>query len=416
MTPSQFASLFLLFLTLATSLRVVLALRHIRHIARHRDAVPAPFADQITLAEHQKAADYTTAKTRMGINHLFAETALLLGLTLAGGLHLLYNFWAMFFTNGAWMHSLMLFASLGFLSFLVDLPFSLYRTFRIEARFGFNKTTLKLWFADLVKSTVVGVIIGAPLLLTVLWLMQRMGEYWWLYVWLFWVGFNLLTLVLYPTVIAPLFNKFEPLADTALQARIEALLSRCGFASAGLFVMDGSRRSAHGNAYFTGLGASKRIVFFDTLIERLTPPQIEAVLAHELGHYRHGHIRQRIGMMFVVSLGLLWLLGQLVQAPWFYVGLGMPYEGTAVALILFMLALPVFAFPLSPLMSALSRRHEFQADAYAAAQTVAGDLISALVKLYRDNASTLTPDPWYSLYHDSHPPAATRIAHLQEAS
>ncbi len=253
----------------------------------------------------------------------------------------------------------------------------------------------------------------APILLAVLWLMGAMGTYWWFYVWLFWMGFNLLVLLLYPTVIAPLFNKFSPLEDDSLKTRIEGLLKRCGFTSAGLFVMDGSKRSSHGNAYFTGFGAAKRIVFFDTLIERLSPPEVEAVLAHELGHYKHGHIRKRIALLAVMSLGFLWLLGQLIEAPWFYAGLGMPYQGTAVALILFSLALPVFIFPLGPLSSALSRKHEYEADAYAASQTQAGDLVTALVKLYRDNASTLTPDPLYSRFHDSHPPAALRIARLQ---
>lgn len=413
MTPSAFASLFLLFLTLSLALRLWLAIRQIRHIAAHRSAVPAEFAEKISLEEHQKAADYSIAKTRLGINSSIAETALLLGLTLAGGLHLLYDFWADLFDNGAYLHSLALFASLAVVSFIVDLPFSLYRTFRIETHFGFNKLTPKLWLIDLLKGAALGALIGAPILLAVLWLMGAMGQHWWVYVWLFWMGFNLLVLLLYPTVIAPLFNKFSPLADDSLKARIEALLTRCGFTSAGLFVMDGSKRSSHGNAYFTGFGAAKRIVFFDTLIERLSPPEVEAVLAHELGHYKHGHIKKRIAMLAVLSLGFLWLLGQLIEAPWFYTGLGMPYQGTAVALILFSLALPVFTFPLGPLTSALSRKHEYEADAYAASQTQASDLVTALVKLYRDNAATLTPDPLHSLYYDSHPPASARIAHLQ---
>ena len=413
MTPSAFASLFLIFLTFSLCLRLWLAMRQIRHVSAHRNVVPAEFAANISLAEHQKAADYSIAKTRVGINSSIAETALLLGLTLAGGLQHIYSFWAQYFANGGWMHSLMLFASLAVASFLVELPFSLYRTFRIEASFGFNKLTPKLWLADLIKGTLLGAAIGTPVILAVLWLMGAMGEYWWLYVWLFWMGFNLLVLLLYPTVIAPIFNKFSPLEDDSLKARIENLLKRCGFTSAGLFVMDGSKRSAHGNAYFTGFGAAKRIVFFDTLIERLSPPEVEAVLAHELGHYKHGHIRKRIALLAVLSLAFLWLLGQLIEAPWFYAGLGVPYQGTAVALILFSLALPVFTFPLGPLSSALSRKHEYEADAYAASQTQAGDLVTALVKLYRDNAATLTPDPLHSLYYDSHPPASARIAHLQ---
>ena len=413
MTPSTFASFFLIFLAISLTLRLWLAVRQIRHVAAHRDAVPAEFAEKISLAEHQKAADYSIARTRLGINSTIAETALLLALTLAGGLHLLYNFWADIFSNGGYLHSLALFASLAVASFLVDLPFSLYRTFRIEAAFGFNKLTPKLWLIDLLKGAALGAAIGAPVILAVLWLMGTMGAYWWFYVWLFWMGFNLLVLLLYPTVIAPLFNKFSPLADDGLKARIEGLLQRCGFTSAGLFVMDGSKRSSHGNAYFTGFGAAKRIVFFDTLIERLSPPEVEAVLAHELGHYKHGHIKKRIAMLAVLSLAFLWLLGQLIAVPWFYIGLGMPYQGTAVALILFSLALPVFTFPLGPLTSALSRKHEYEADAYAASQTQAGDLVTALVKLYRDNAATLTPDPLHSLYYDSHPPASARIAHLQ---
>lgn len=413
MTPSAFASLFLAFLALSLCLRLWLALRQIRHIAAHRTAVPTEFVEKITLAEHQKAADYSIAKTRLGINSSIAEAALLLGLTLGGGLQAIYGFWAQLFANGSYLHSLALFASLAVASFLVELPFSLYRTFRIEAAFGFNKLTPQLWLADLLKGTALGIAVGAPVILAVLWLMGAMGAHWWFYVWLFWMSFNLLVLLLYPTVIAPLFNKFSPLEDDSLKTRIEALLQRCGFTSAGLFVMDGSKRSSHGNAYFTGFGAAKRIVFFDTLIERLSPPEVEAVLAHELGHYKHGHIRKRIAMLAVISLGFLWLLGQLIEAPWFYAGLGMPYQGTAVALILFSLALPVFTFPLGPLSSALSRKHEYEADAYAASQTEARDLVTALVKLYRDNASTLTPDPLHSLYYDSHPPASARIAHLQ---
>ncbi|HWT54777.1 MAG TPA: M48 family metallopeptidase [Rhodocyclaceae bacterium] len=412
MTPSAFASLFLVFLALSLCLRLWLALRQIRHVAAHRAAVPPEFVEKISLQEHQKAADYSIAKTRLGINSSIAETALLLGLTLGGGVQALYNFWAQFFANGGYAHSLALFASLAVASFLVELPFSLYRTFRIEAAFGFNKLTPQLWLADLFKGTALGIAIGAPVILAVLWLMGAMGAHWWFYVWLFWMGFNLLVLLLYPSVIAPLFNKFSPLEDDSLKARIEGLLKRCGFTSAGLFVMDGSRRSAHGNAYFTGFGAAKRIVFFDTLIERLSPPEVEAVLAHELGHYKHGHIKKRIAMLAIISLAFLWLLGQLIAAPWFYAGLGMPYQGTAVALILFSLALPVFTFPLGPLSSALSRKHEYEADAYAATQTQATDLVTALVKLYRDNASTLTPDPLHSLYYDSHPPASARIAQL----
>ena len=303
--------------------------------------------------------------------------------------------------------------SLTFISGLIDLPLSLYRQFIIEARYGFNRMSLGLFFTDLAKQTLLGVAIGTPVILAVLWLMGAMGERWWLWVWLFWSTFNLLLMFIYPTWIAPLFNKFSPLADGEMKTRIEALLARCGFRSSGLFVMDGSKRSSHGNAYFTGFGDNKRIVFFDTLLSRLQPGEVEAVLAHELGHFRRRHIVKRMVVMFASSLAFLWLLGQLIDAPWFYAGLGVPEGNTALALILFFLVVPVFTFPLSPLMSHFSRRHEFEADAYAAEHAAAGDLVHALVKLYDDNASTLTPDPLHSLFYDSHPPAAQRIARLQ---
>jgi STE24 endopeptidase len=299
------------------------------------------------------------------------------------------------------------------IGFIVDLPFALYRTFVIEARFGFNKMIPGLFLADLARQALLAVAIGAPLLLAVLWLMTAMGSHWWLYVWLFWLGFNLLAMLLYPTVIAPLFNKFSPLPDGDLKTRIEALLERCGFKSSGLFVMDGSKRSAHGNAYFTGLGRAKRIVFFDTLIDKLAPAEVAAVLAHELGHFKHRHVWQRIALLAAVSLALLWLLGQVVAAPWFYNGLGVATPSTAMALILFAQVLPVFLFPLTPVASGLSRRHEYEADAYAVRQAGASDLVTALVTLYRDNAATLTPDPIHSLFYDSHPPAALRVARLR---
>ena len=302
------------------------------------------------------------------------------------------------------------------ISGLIDLPLSLYLQFVVEERFGFNRMTLKLFFADLAKQTVLGLIIGTPVLLAVLWLMARMGALWWLYVWLFWCAFNLLILFIYPTWIAPLFNKFSPLDDAPLRARIEALLARCGFAVSGLFVMDGSKRSSHGNAYFTGFGKTKRIVFFDTLLTRLQAEEIEAVLAHELGHFKHHHVIQRIVLMFGLSLGFLALLGQLIDADWFYRGLGVEAHSTALALILFFLITPVFTFLLTPLLNSLSRRHEFEADRYAARQSSADELVKALVKLYEDNAATLTPDPLHSLFYDSHPPAALRIAHLSPTS
>jgi STE24 endopeptidase len=409
---ATFTTLFLLALGLTTALRLWLARRHVRHIAGHRGAVPAAFRETIALEAHQRAADYTTARVRLAMVDVIVGAVFVLALTLGGVLQAMHEAWATLGLDGL-AHGLAFIAGLVVLSSAADLPFSLWRTFVIEERFGFNKMTPRLFIIDLVKGALLGAAIGLPLLAAVLWLMTRMGSTWWLYVWLVWLGFNLLALLIYPTVIAPLFNKFTPLADASLKARIEALLARCGFRSSGLFVMDGSKRSAHGNAYFTGFGQAKRIVFFDTLLEKLAPEEIEAVLAHELGHYRRRHVWKRIGMLALATLGFLWLLGQLIDAPWFYQGLGMQAQDTAAALVLFSLAIPAFTFPLSPLLSALSRRHEYEADAYAAEQTRAGDLVTALVKLYRDNAATLTPDPLYSAFYDSHPPAAARIAHLR---
>lgn len=412
--PALFTAVFLLALALATGLRLWLALRQMRHVSTHRAQVPAEFAVSFSLDDHQKAADYTLAKGRVGLIDLAIDTLLLLAFTLGGLLQWFDTLWRDVFTSG-YSQGLALFASMGLVGFVVGLPLSLYRTFVVEARFGFNKMTPALFIADLAKSTLLTVLIGAPLLLAVLWLMEAMGGRWWLYVWLLWLGFNLLVLLLYPTLIAPLFNKFSPLADGPLKDRIEALLARCGFGSAGLFVMDGSKRSAHGNAYFTGFGKGRRIVFFDTLIDKLTPGEIESVLAHELGHYKLRHIWKRLGLMAALSLGFLWLLGQVINAPWFYQGLGVAQPGTAMALILFSLVLPVFLFPLAPLTSGLSRQHEFEADAYAAQQASGTDLVAALTKLYRDNAATLTPDPLHSLFYDSHPPAAIRVARLRTA-
>ncbi len=412
MNPNHFTVVFLAALALSTGLRLWLDLRHLRHVRAHREQVPAAFFGRIELVDHRKAADYTAAKVRLGIAEIGVDAFVLLALTLGGVLGWIDRA-LRDGLGGGYLHGLALFACVGLLGFFVGLPASLYRTFRIEARFGFNKLTWPLWFADLAKGVALTVLIGGPLLFAVLWLMDAMGRSWWFYVWLVWLGTNLLTLFLYPTVIAPLFNKFTPLQDAALKARIEALLARCGFASSGLFVMDGSKRSAHGNAYFTGFGRSKRIVFFDTLLEKLAPQEIEAVLAHELGHFRHRHVIKRIALSAVLSLAFLWLLGQLIDQPWFFDGLKVGAGGTAMGLLLFSMVLPVFLFPLAPLTSSLSRKHEFEADAYAAQQTAAGDLIAALVKLYRDNAATLTPDPLHSLFHDSHPPASQRIARLK---
>lgn len=409
---NAFTALFLAALVLTTVLRLWLAQRHVRHIAAHRDAVPDAFREIIALQAHRRAADYTTARVRLAMVEVVAGAGLVLALTLGGLLQAMHAGWAALGLDNLPL-GLAFIAGLAVLNAVIDLPFSLWRTFVIEERFGFNKMTPRLFAIDAAKGALLGAVIGLPLLAAVLWLMERMGDCWWLYVWLFWLGFNLLALLIYPTVIAPLFNKFTPLADESLRSRIEALLARCGFRSSGLFVMDGSKRSSHGNAYFTGFGAARRIVFFDTLLEKLAPAEIEAVLAHELGHYKRRHVWKRIGLLALASLAFLWLLGALIDAPWFYAGLGMQAQGAAPALVLFSLVIPLFAFPLTPLMSALSRRHEYEADAYAARQTRTADLVAALVKLYRDNAATLTPDPLYSTFYDSHPPAAARIAHLQ---
>jgi STE24 endopeptidase len=409
-TANTFTALFLAALTLSAALRLWLAQRHARHVAVCRDAVPAAFRDVITLAAHQRAADYTVARTRFAMIETVIGTLFALALTLGGLLQAMYSKWVASGFDGLPLGIAFL-AGLAVLSALVDLPFSLWRTFVIEERFGFNRMTPRLFLLDLVKSALLGAAIGLPALATVLWLMER--PHWWLAVWLFWLGFNLLALLIYPTLIAPRFNTFTPLGDDALKTRIEALLARCGFRSSGLFVMDGSKRSAHGNAYFTGFGRARRIVFFDTLLDKLAPAEIEAVLAHELGHYRRHHVWKRIALLALAAFGFLWLLGALIDAPWFYAGLGMQAHGAAPALALFSLVIPAFTFPLAPLMSALSRRHEYEADAYAARQTRAADLAAALVKLYRENAATLTPDPLYSMFYDSHPAAAARIAHLQ---
>ena len=410
---NNFSLVFLVALGLMITLRLWLGARQVAHIRAHRAAVPAQFADRIALPAHQKAADYSIAKTRFGRLALVIEIAVLLAFTLGGGLQVLHEFWTQRL-DGVWYGVALIFSVMA-ISGVIDLPLSLYSQFVIEEKFGFNRMTLPLFLLDLCKHTALGLAIGTPVLLTVLWLMAQMGDGWWLYVWLFWCVFNLLILFIYPTWIAPLFNKFAPLDDAVLKTRIESLLARCGFASSGLFVMDGSKRSSHGNAYFTGFGRTKRIVFFDTLLNRLQPEEIEAVLAHELGHFRHHHIIKRIALIFSTTLLLLFVLGQLMHAEWFFSGLGVTgqaAQNTAMALILFFLSVPVFTFLLTPLSSLLSRRHEFQADRYAAEHASAADLVKALVKLYEDNAATLTPDPLHSLFYDSHPPAALRISRL----
>ncbi len=418
MDSFAFSVLFIVFLSLTLGCRFWLASRQIRYVQQHRAAVPPQFSEKITLESHQKAADYTIAKTKLGIIDLFIGVIVLLALTLFGGLqYLSVHLISILGTGMGYQLSLLICFTL--ITGLIDLPMDYYRQFVLEQKFGFNKMTVRLFFSDMVKNTFIGALIGLPLCWVVLTLMHSAGDLWWLYAWFVWSGFQLLMMVLYPSFIAPLFNKFKPLEDESLKARIEGLMQRTGFASKGLFIMDGSKRSAHGNAYFSGFGASKRIVFFDTLIEKLAPQEIEAVLAHELGHFKKKHIVKRITLMFILSLVFLALLGYLKQQIWFYTGLGVDpviigghTNNDAMALLLFMLTLPIFTFFLSPISAITSRKHEFEADAFAAHHTSSDDLVSALVKMYDDNASTLTPDPMHSTFYDSHPPATIRINHL----
>lgn len=413
-----FTLLFSAVLVLGLVTKFYLASRQIRHVARHRDRVPAAFAASISLQSHQKAADYTVAKTRFGMLETAFAAVLLLGWTLLGGIDALNQ--ALTHSDlaayGSLVPQLALLAAFGVISGLLDLPFTLYSTFKIEERFGFNKMTFRLWLADLVKSALVGIVIGLPIIALILWLMGSAGRLWWLWAWGTWMGFNLLVLILFPTVIAPLFNKFKPLEDEALKARVTALMQRCGFMAKGLFVMDGSKRSAHANAYFTGFGAAKRVVFYDTLLKQLSPGEVDAVLAHELGHFKHKHIIQRIMAMFAMSLIGFALLGWLSAQTWFYTGLGvrpnLGADNDALALLLFLLVVPLFSFFVSPLFAQFSRKHEFEADAYAVAQTDEKDLRSALLKLYQDNASTLTPDPVFVKFYYSHPPASERLGRM----
>ncbi|MFM7483624.1 MAG: M48 family metallopeptidase [Burkholderiaceae bacterium] len=418
MDSYSFSLLFAAFLVATLGTKLWLASRHIQHIVRHRDRVPEQFAAKIPLAAHQKAADYTVAKTRLKIVLLVVNAVVLIGFTLLGGLQWLSEMLAPAFGVGI-VYQLALVAAVSIVSSVIDLPLDYYKQFTLEERFGFNKMTPGLFFSDLIKHSLVGAAIGLPLLWVTLTLMERAGDLWWLYAWLLWCGFQLFMIAFYQSLIAPLFNKFTPLEDESLRARIEGLMQRVGFASKGLFVMDGSRRSAHGNAYFSGFGAAKRIVFFDTLLSRLAPNEIEAVLAHELGHFKLNHVIKRLAVMFIMSLGFLALLGWLKGQVWFYTGLGVTPllngSNDAMALILFMLVLPSFTFLFSPLMSITSRKNEFEADAFAAQHSNSRDLISALVKLYEDNASTLTPDPLHSAFYDSHPPASVRVQRLLSA-
>ena len=426
LSPSHLTTLVFAGLLLAgLALRLWLATRQIRHVAQHRGAVPTAFAHRIPLAAHQKAADYTIAKARFGLLEMALATAVVLGWTLLGGLDAL-NQALLSWLGGGMLQQLALLACFVLIGGAVDLPVALYQTFVIEQRFGFNQMTPRLWLADLLKSTLLGAVIGLPIAALILWLMGAAGPLWWLWAWGTWMGFNLLLMVVFPLFIAPLFNKFQPLEDESLKARVTALMQRCGFAAKGLFVMDGSRRSAHANAYFTGVGKAKRVVFYDTLLKQLSPGEVEAVLAHELGHFKHKHITRRLVGMFAISLAGFALLGWLSTRTWFYTGLGVQPNlmlpgvpgaapNDALALLLFLLAAPVFTLFVTPVLAQLSRRHEFQADAYAAAQSSGGDLASALLKLYEDNASKLTPDPVFAKFYYSHPPATERLARLPVA-
>lgn len=408
---NEFTIVFLIVLALGTSLQFWLARRHMAHIRSHQQTVPHAFTEKITLADHQKAATYTLAKNRFGQQMLLVEVLILLLWTLGGLLDLLDQTWRSLAWPALWTGVAVL-ISFGLLSTLIDLPAHFYSTFRIETQFGFNRTTPRLFFIDTFKSLLLMLLIGIPLIAIVLWLIAHTGPLWWLNVWIVWLGFSLVMIWAYPTLIAPWFNQFKPLENDELKQRIENLLHRNGLTSQGIFVMDGSKRSGHGNAYFTGLGNSKRIVFFDTLLEGLNSDEIEAVLAHEIGHFKRKHLPKRLLGVASLSLVGLALLGWLIQQDWFYHGLGITTASNYMALLLFMLVLPVFTFFLQPLLAWFSRRHEFEADDFAAQQASPLTLIQALVKLYKDNASTLTPDPLYSAFYDSHPPAPVRIAYL----
>jgi STE24 endopeptidase len=414
LNPSDFFTLvFCAAILLGLLTKLYLASRQIRHVAQNRNAVPPAFAANISLAAHQKAADYTLAKARLGLLELAFGAMVLVGWTLFGGLNALNASLLAAFGSGMGQQLALLGCFL-LIGGVIDLPFSWYRTFVLEQAFGFNKMTLGLWLGDMLKGLVLGALIGAPLAWVVLWLMGSAGQWWWLWAWCVWTGFQLLLLLIYPTFIAPMFNKFSPLEDESLKERVTALMQRCGFAAKGLFVMDGSRRSAHANAYFTGFGASKRVVFFDTLISKLSVGEVEAVLAHELGHFKHKHVIKRMVTMFATSLAGLALLGWLSNQVWFYTGLGVQPSlmagNSALALLLFMQAVPEFSFFITPIAAHFSRQHEFEADAYAVSQASGQDLGNALLKLYDDNASTLTPDPLFVKFYYSHPPASERLA------
>ncbi|WP_310611205.1 M48 family metallopeptidase [Limnohabitans sp.] len=416
MNPSLAMTLTLAALLMANLLtKLWLSGRQVRHVAQHRTQVPAAFAHTISLDAHQKAADYTMAKARVGVMDLGLDAIALMAWTLLGGLDLLNQVTLDWLGEGMGQQ-IALVVSFSLIGGLIGLPLSLYQTFGIEQRFGFNNTTPKLWVGDMLKGLLVGMVLGLPILWLVLWLMQAGGTLWWLYTWAALVVYQLFVMWIAPNVIMPLFNKFTPLEDTTLKERVTALMNRSGFTAKGFFVMDGSRRSAHSNAFFTGFGAAKRVVFFDTLLAQLNGDEMEAVLAHELGHFKHRHILKMMATSFATSLAGLALLGWVSQQVWFYTGLGvMPNlsgNNSALALLLFMLVLPLFTFFVSPLSARRSRKFEFEADAYAVANSDGKSLASALLKLYQDNASTLTPDPWYVAFYYSHPPASQRLARM----
>jgi len=411
----SFTLLFLIFVVASVTVRLWLSQRQINHIQEHKNQVPEAFADKIKLDDHKKAAEYSCTKLRVGRVSLAWETTWLLIWTLGGGLSAIDFAWANYALSPL-LNGIAVIASLLILASILDLPFSLYNTFVVEHKFGFNQTTWQTWILDLFKATLLMVVLGLPLIATILWLMNQAGQYWWLYAWLVWTSFSLLMIWAWPTFIAPLFNKFSALDDASLKARIEELLQRCGFHSEGVFVIDGSKRSAHGNAYFTGFGKNKRIVFYDTLLETLSEDEVEAVLAHELGHFKRHHIKKSLALSLLLTLLGFSLLAWLMQSPWFYTALGVENASTHTALLLFVLVMPVFTYFISPLFSALSRKHEFEADEFAKSNSDYRALISALVNMYRDNASTLTPDPVHSMFYDSHPPASIRINHLKSVA
>ena len=406
-----FSTIFIIMVLLSAITHFWLALRQIKHVQTHRNKTPEAFSEKISLEEHQKAADYTIAKEKLSNIELLIGTTLVFVWTLGGGLEFLDQYVRSYQLEPLYA-GVFFILLMGFISSIIDIPMGLYNTFVLEEKFGFNRTTLKIWLLDLIKQSLLGLVIGIPLIMVILWLMGSAGEFWWLYAWAVWMAFGFFMMWAYPAFIAPIFNKFTELEDGSLKQRIEQLMIRCGFLSKGILVMDGSRRSSHGNAYFTGLGNNKQIVFFDNLLDSLEEEEVEAVLAHELGHFKKKHIIKRLITMTFMTLAAFAMLGWLMQQEWFYNGLGMSTPSIYAALVLFSIASPAFTFFLSPISAMISRKHEFEADDYAAEQADAQMLIEALVKLYKENANTLTPDPLHSAFYDSHPPAPVRIAHL----